>query len=220
MGVRSVHELVMFADVDGMFLVSSMSLKIWFGTKLIDLTVGLLSMSLVYQESLGWIWQRFGSSAKNSAWPVGKRKTSSKPSPHFRSCRCARLLMTLFATHLKCACLHYASARLFCTPHALSGVVLLRVCIVVRLTMRPGGALTTHGMSQTIETSVEQSLDDTARALKIYIHNQIAQATLVLSGNSIGEGAPAAAPPPGGNGGLPDVRTTPTLRGSNVDLGL
>lgn len=125
-----------------MFLVSSMSLKIWFGTKLIDLTVGLLSMSLAYQESLGWIWQRFGSSAKNSAWPVGKRKTSSKPSPHFRSCRCARLLMTLFATHLKCACLHYASARLFCTPHALSGVVLLRVCIVVRLTMRPGGPLT------------------------------------------------------------------------------
>ena len=82
------------------------------------------------------------------------------------------------------------------------------------------GATDTHGMSQTIETSVEQSLDDTARALKIYIHNQIAQATLVLSGNSIGEGAPAAAPPPGGNGGLPDVRTTPTLRGSNVDLGL
>ena len=120
----------------------------------------------------------------------------------------------------KCACLHYTSARLFCTPHALSGVVLLRVCTVVHLRMRPGWALTVHGMSQTIETSVEQSLDDTARALKIYIHNQIAQATLVLSGNSIGEGAPAAAPPPGGHGGLPDVRTTPTLRGSHVDLGL
>jgi hypothetical protein len=71
-----------------------------------------------------------------------------------------------------------------------------------------------------MEACMEHALDDTVRALKTYMHNQIAQATLVLSGTSLNDAAPL--------GGAPGTHTAVNEAGarrspqlpSSIDLGL
>lgn len=77
-------------------------------------------------------------------------------------------------------------------------------------------------MRSTMEGSMETALDDSVRALKTYIHNQISQATLVLSGAAMGEAIPGAGPKSAGKGGGGGaVRSSPMLpSGVKVDMGL
>lgn len=81
---------------------------------------------------------------------------------------------------------------------------------------------------QTTEQAIEAALDDSVKALKTYVHNQISQATLVLSGSSMGNAAlgapPGVAPSDHAHEGHPapplaGLRSSPLLKPS-VDLGM
>ena len=82
---------------------------------------------------------------------------------------------------------------------------------------------------QTTEQAIEAALDDSVKALKTYVHNQISQATLVLSGSSMGNAALGAPPGvvPGSHHAheshpeppLAGLRSSPLLKPS-VDLGM
>lgn len=75
---------------------------------------------------------------------------------------------------------------------------------------------------QTTEQAIEAALDDSVKALKTYVHNQISQATLVLSGTGMGDAAHAA-PPGAALGGVHPpqggLRSSPLLKPS-VDIGM
>lgn len=110
----------------------------------------------------------------------------------------------------KVICHHLVSPGSRAPPH-----VLLLCCLSARtllwkdgpqgITSAPNIKADVLIVLQTTEQAIEAALDDSVKALKTYVHNQISQATLVLSGSGMGNagigGPPGAAssvgPPPG-----------------------